>query len=318
MKTSKSSAELFQTLRDLPEAFSKKQVQQIIVGLPLLPVPNSWFSIFNFKSILMIALPISLVIGTLVFWSPTEAVESISQQVDTEKIMFVHSTEETGFSTPQNPTTPEINSRVLLSALEPIPIIETNTYWQDVYQIPKVLDSIPNTTIRRGRVVTGSAASVGTGRLYVDGRVEIQNTGIGYADSLDTKPIDITINEVKALKRWLYRNLVNDNLIRSKRKEAVIEYHSKTLVLNGEAIDSGTAAKYLAKFESLDMEPGPHREIRLSPRYIIVGDNDGYFTGTASGRNMELNFQNCEEGSDIFKEGTGKILLEGSGLNDEH
>lgn len=91
--------------------------------------------------------------------------------------------------------------------------------------------------------------------------------------------------KIDQLKRALLRALLNDQLIENRTVKVILNYQEDGITIDGRALPSSLHEKYTRILTNHQVTPGPNRTVRISPKYIMVGDytpEEG-FSGHMSG-----------------------------------
>ena len=145
----------------------------------------------------------------------------------------------------------------------------------------------PSVAGRRHPVIASGSVIVGDnpvglqseGRALIvsgEARPSLFSGGSGIR-ALESNPVSFDGN-MGQLKRTLLRHLTRDGLIANRSVKTVIEYPGERITVNGQVLEAALFDKYVELLQSFDIDPDPQRQIRISPKYIMVGvvDEDGF------------------------------------------
>ncbi|MCB0638105.1 MAG: hypothetical protein KDC54_15855 [Lewinella sp.] len=302
--------------KGLPTELSRREVAGIIRLLPGLPPPSAhWTTLLNSKLILMITLP-ALVLSA--FWLapmtssttsapeteplgqlehaafpltdpssflpfPAErlsAVDSVPAPAAAERARSV-----TGARVAAEPRPEPAQAVSIASSPEPAQVVGTaTTVSVGAATEPAVAETVePAKAVASWAVPLAEVVHAGSA-----GRSVVVADSLTPAEALaDLATVGPAMPELdlRRLKRMLPRELARDQLLPNRRLPLIINFQEDVLRLNGAVLPPDAAAKYRQYLTGYGLTPGPAREIRITPDYIMVGDfTEAGFHGQARGR----------------------------------
>lgn len=292
----KDDKNIFKKIRELPPEMNVEEVKGLIAGFPAAPLPqNHWFSKITFKNILMITLPTTVVLSTLLLFFPVKEQEKLAVVenptpiikelvVDTSPQNQSIKSMTRPFKKVEKPKRSSIAGKFKIDTLRDIKRIHP------VLKIPRrtlVLDIEPfvdNTTQKKDPIVNLN--------------VQIEN---------DCQLFEGNISEFKVI---LKRALSEDGLMKDKNKKLRIAYLNSKIVINRRLLPKKLQEKYAKLFAQYNIIPCPIFIIEITPKYIAAGKiiTDG-FKGRVEG-SINLDELNNIKIEDLMPKGKGTIRAE--------
>lgn len=282
-KENNSVDQLFDKLRQSPTELSLEKMELIISSLPNNSTKptrkDDWTDFFNFKNIMMIAIPIISITIVLLSYTGKEEVLNKITQADNVKIEnTINEVEPT-----KDVTTIEIKEN------------QTSTTLKDSQQSDQLIQPTVNSVVPPTK--NDLVSSVDTGLTKKDtpkNKDKEKTTDKKYRQGMSTtKPIidnDLSIDPVpkmtgmglRNLKRVLYKNLKADGIIASKSTAVKIELSGNQIVINDQILDGNLFLKYSQLTRKAGT--GADRKIEMSDKHIMVGDfTEAGFKGSGVG-----------------------------------
>lgn len=309
MKAHYSTNKLWKQAKELPAELPLDKVNLIIADLPNFPVANNWIHHLFTKSSIMTSVSITLVISLILSLNTFQPKEEIAEQGIQHKQDLPETFDKTYFkaipSVKLEPdSVPKQNDPTLKSIQKILPLesvretqltlvdsIPTTQSQEQAFPPILLSEKLTETSAKYPQLILPVSPSQGS-IFALDSISQLQMVGSTNYESFG-RYNDLPIGKIK---RSLRRSLSKDQLITNRNSTIRIELPQDKIIVNGKTLESPLSQKYKDLFKSWGIANGPYHEIRISPKYIMIGDfaPDG-FTGRARGRDMELKFKGDDQ-----------------------
>ncbi len=269
---------LFDNARKVPTELSEARVESIIKNFPTIPptsIPptNNWTHFFNLNNLIMMSIPIALVVAMTL--STTSADHLSSNSIDNLS------------TTITNHETPILNTEiaVLEEKIETINLPNPKVVQKSNNEITNISESVSPIKTEQPIAPPAEIITEQDPIEVIPAKTENDN----YS-KVEKKPVpslipkqliggqnlaipDLNDRQLKKLRKTLYKNLTEDNLIKFKGQFVSIELPSQKIILNKVELPK----KFYSKYAELTMiaGTGPNRRIEFTSNFIKVGDFDG-------------------------------------------
>jgi len=281
---------LFEVARSSEPEISNEAIGTFVKGIPDGQIPSSSSlnqSLFTSKYFIMLSLII--LIGSFLFFQANQIDKTVEQSLEIEaktsfEEIYIEPTEHEIYFVefirePQEIASANIYSYTTISKLSIGEESISESSNEHLRKRGKTMDEKPNSTVKQ-------SVQQGAG-------------GIDVFPS-DNDKIKMSSRDVIKLKKNLYKNLLNDDLINSKSSHVEIRLKERAILVNGKELDVTQYSKY--RNLTRDAGWGEKRMIKMTEKNIRIGDFDGLnFKGVGVGRFFEPN-----DLSDIKQELEGK------------
>jgi hypothetical protein len=306
MKEQDSLDILWLQAKSLPPELSVDRVNLIIANLPNLPVESNWINHLFTKSTIMTSVSITLIISAVLSLNYFQPKQEIAEKgIELNQELPEATNEDYLYAVPtiQAPTdsVPKQSEVAITQAQKVLPleaIQEAQITLTDSVPTTQAQELAFPTTLPSEKLTQSTAAypqrlfpnSPSQGSIFaIDSVSQLQMVGSTDYESLDGRYSDLPIGKIK---KSLRRSLSKDKLIPNRNSTIRIELPGDKIIVNGKALTHPLYQKYEDMLQSWGIVNGPHHEIRISPKYIMIGDfAPNGFSGRARGRDMELKFK---------------------------
>lgn len=288
MNSPKKQNQVFEHLRKSQPELSKQQVQEIIKRLPSLPIPkggNPSTLGFNFYSIIMNSIiAISLISGILFLMNPEEKQEVLSEDISVSESLSSESTR------PETLAKTDIIPAEMGSPSLEKPLVENTQPIRPASQDPKAsVEQAQNSPVGEKQSRGTSIATLKPKANSISlAPVPLPNESSkplasrkaapisfkGRTYYVHMSPISLSESKIRELKKLIQKTLKEDKLIRTGKDEIVLSYEKEIIRLNGEQLKPSAFKKYQTLLENYGISAGPHRQLRLRDKFILLGDFD--------------------------------------------
>jgi hypothetical protein len=270
----KDDKDIFKKIRELPPEMNVEEVKGLIAGFPATPLPqNHWFSKITFKNILMITLPTTVVLSTLLLFFPVKEQEKIAVVENPTPIIK----ELVVDTSPQNQSIQSV-ARPIKKLENPKRSRITGKFKIDTLRDIKRIHPILKMPIRFLELDIEPILSDSYPKLD---SIKILKT----QEEMDCQLLEGSIRE---FKMRLERALEEDKLFYFTGRKAQLFYSNDKIVLNGRFIPEEFQEKYAGIFAEYNIVPCPTFIIQIAEKYMAVGKITAQgFNGRVDG-NIEI------------------------------